>query len=116
MSLPNSRIADATEAHLRRTQEEKEQATVALKQAQEEVIEQRRVAQQEKDDLQTKFEEEKAQIQQEKEQLLAGAGWSKRSSQQSTSLCDRLREKGGRPSGASSSTSLLKPSNSFNRE
>jgi hypothetical protein len=64
------RIADATEAHLRRAQEEKEQATVALKQAQEEVIEQRRVAQQEKDDLQTKFEEERAQIQQEKEQLL----------------------------------------------
>jgi VIT1/CCC1 family predicted Fe2+/Mn2+ transporter len=65
------RIADATEAHLRRVQEEKEQATVALKQAQEEVIEQCRVAQQEKDDLQTKFEEERAQIQQEKEQLLA---------------------------------------------
>jgi hypothetical protein len=35
------RIADATEAHLRRMQEEKEQATVALKQAQEEVIEKR---------------------------------------------------------------------------
>jgi chromosome segregation ATPase len=64
------RIVDATEARLRRAQEEKEQATVALKQAQEEVVEQCRVAQQEKDDLQTKFEEEKAQIQQEKEQLL----------------------------------------------
>jgi hypothetical protein len=64
------RIVDATEAHLRRVQEEKEQATVALKQAQEEVIEQRRVAQQEKDDLQIKFEEDKAQIQKEKEQLL----------------------------------------------
>jgi hypothetical protein len=56
------RIADATEAHLRRMQEEKEQASVALKQAQEEIIEKRRVAQQEKDDLQTKFEENKAQI------------------------------------------------------
>jgi hypothetical protein len=64
------RIDDATEARLRRAQEEKEQATVALKKEQEEVIEQRRVAQQEKDDLQTKFEEERAQIQQEKEQLL----------------------------------------------
>jgi hypothetical protein len=32
MSLPNScRIVDATEAHLRRAQEEKEQAIVALK-------------------------------------------------------------------------------------
>jgi hypothetical protein len=61
------RIVDATEAHLRRAQEEKEQATVALKQAQQEMVEQRRVAQQEKDDLHTKFEEERAQIQQEKE-------------------------------------------------
>jgi hypothetical protein len=49
------RIADVTEAHLRRAQEEKEQATVALKQAQEEMVEQRRVAQQEKDDLHTKL-------------------------------------------------------------
>jgi hypothetical protein len=47
------RIANATEALLRRVQEEKEQATVALKQAQEEVIEKHRVAQQENDDLQT---------------------------------------------------------------
>jgi chromosome segregation ATPase len=65
------RIADATEAHLRHVQEEKEQATEALKQVQEEVIEKRRVAQQEKDDLQAKFTEDRAQIQQEKEQLLA---------------------------------------------
>jgi hypothetical protein len=57
-------------ATTRRMHEDKEHATVALKQAQEEVIEQRRVAQ-EKDDLQTKFEEDEAQIQQEKEQLLA---------------------------------------------
>jgi hypothetical protein len=33
------RIVDVTEAHLRHAQEEKEQATVALKQAQEEVVE-----------------------------------------------------------------------------
>jgi VIT1/CCC1 family predicted Fe2+/Mn2+ transporter len=48
-----------------------EQATEALKQVQKVVIEKRRVAQQEKVSLQTKFEEEKVQIQQEKEQLLA---------------------------------------------
>jgi ornithine cyclodeaminase/alanine dehydrogenase-like protein (mu-crystallin family) len=65
------RLADATEAHLRHAQEETEQATEALKKVQKVVIEQRRVAQQEKAALQTKFEEEKAQIQQEKEQLLA---------------------------------------------
>jgi VIT1/CCC1 family predicted Fe2+/Mn2+ transporter len=52
------------------TQEEIEQATEALKKVQEVLIEKHSVAQQEKDDLQTKFEEEKAQIQQEKEKLL----------------------------------------------
>jgi hypothetical protein len=65
------RLADSTEAHLRRVQEEKEQATEALKQAKEEALEKCRVAQQEKDDLQAKFAEDKAQIQKEKEQLLA---------------------------------------------
>jgi hypothetical protein len=40
-----------------------------LKQAKEESIEQHRVAQQEKDDLQVKFAKGKAQIQKEKEQL-----------------------------------------------
>jgi hypothetical protein len=64
------RLADATEAHLRRAQEETEQATEALKQVKKVVIEKHRVAQQEKVSLQTKFEEEKAQIQQEKEKLL----------------------------------------------
>jgi hypothetical protein len=49
------RIADATEDNLHCVQEEKEQATVALKHAQEEVIEKHRVAQKEKDDLQIKF-------------------------------------------------------------
>jgi hypothetical protein len=43
---------------------------VALKQAQEAVIEKHRIVQQEKATLQSKFEEEKAQIQQEKEQLI----------------------------------------------
>jgi hypothetical protein len=74
------RIADATEAHLRHVQEEKEQATEALKQVQEEVIEQRRVAQQEKDDLQAKFTEDRAQIQQEKEQLLTSRSELKKQS------------------------------------
>jgi hypothetical protein len=60
------KIADATEARLHHVQEEKEQATVALKQTQEEVIEKHQVAQQEKDDLQIKFEEDKVQIQKEK--------------------------------------------------
>jgi hypothetical protein len=53
------KIADATKAHLRHTQEEKEQAIVALKQAQEEVIEKHQVAQQEKDDLQTYYDKVK---------------------------------------------------------
>jgi hypothetical protein len=64
------RLADVTEAHLRRAQDEKDQATVALKQAQEEMVEKCWVAQKEKDDLQAKFEEERAQVKQEKEQFL----------------------------------------------
>jgi len=43
---------------------------VALKQAQQEMVDQHRVAQQEKDDLHTKFKEERAQVKQEKEQFL----------------------------------------------
>jgi hypothetical protein len=43
---------------------------MALNQAQEELIEQCRIAQQEKDALQENFEEERAQIQQEKEKML----------------------------------------------
>jgi hypothetical protein len=65
------RLADAVEARLRRAQEETEQATQALKQVQGVLVEQCRVAEQEKVSLQAKFEEEKAQMQQEKEQLLA---------------------------------------------
>jgi hypothetical protein len=38
---------------------------------QEEIIEQRQATQQEKDTLQAKFEEDRAKIQKEKEQLLA---------------------------------------------
>jgi hypothetical protein len=65
------RLADATEVHLRRVEEEKEHATKALKQVQEEDMEQHQVAQQEKDALQAKFIEDRAQIQQDKEQLIA---------------------------------------------
>jgi hypothetical protein len=64
------RLADAVEARLRHSQEEIEQATQALKQVQGVLIEQHRVAEKEKVALQAKLEEEKAQMQQEKEQLL----------------------------------------------
>jgi hypothetical protein len=96
------RIADATEARLRHVQEEKDQATMALKQAQEEVIEKCRVVQQEKVSLQMKFEQEKVQIQARERTVSRGADWNQRSSQQSTSLCDGLRTTGRRPSRASS--------------
>jgi len=59
-------LADSTKDHLRRVQEEKEQPIEALKQEKEEALEQRRIAQQEKDDLQAKFVEDRAQIQKEK--------------------------------------------------
>jgi hypothetical protein len=91
-----------TEAHLRRAQEETEQATQALKQVQEVLVEQCRLAEQEKVSLQTKFEEEKAQIQQEKEQLLAEQLEVKEAVNRALSLCDRLRDKGRRPHRASS--------------
>ena len=45
------------------------QATQALKKAHEEIIEQREAAQQEKNALQEKFEEDRTKIQKEKEQL-----------------------------------------------
>jgi hypothetical protein len=59
-----------TEDRLQRAQEETKQATQALKQVQEVLVEQCRLAEQEKVSLQTKFEGEKAQIQQEKEYCL----------------------------------------------
>jgi hypothetical protein len=64
------RIADTVEARLRRAQEETMQATQALVQVQGVLVEQRRAAEQEKSALQVKFDEEKAQLQQAKEQLL----------------------------------------------
>jgi hypothetical protein len=98
------RPADATEAHLRRAQEETEHATEALNKLQKLFIEQRRVAQQEKDSLQTKFEEEKVQIQQEKEKLLVEQVGVKEAVSRAFHS-DRLREKRGRPSGTSSRSS-----------
>jgi hypothetical protein len=61
------RLVDATEAHLRRAQEETEQATQDLTQVQGVLVEQRRAAEQEKISLQVKFDEEKAQMDQGKE-------------------------------------------------
>jgi hypothetical protein len=49
------RLTDATETRLRRVQKEKEQAKEALRQEKEEALEQLQFAQQEKDDLWTKF-------------------------------------------------------------
>jgi hypothetical protein len=70
-SVQLHKIVDIVEVRLRRAQEEKAQATQALKKAQEEIIEQRQAAQQEKNSLQAKFEEDRAKVQKEKEQLLA---------------------------------------------
>ena len=53
------RIENAIEGHLHRVQEEKEHATEALNKENEESLEKRRVAQQEKHDLQAKFEMER---------------------------------------------------------
>jgi hypothetical protein len=64
-------LVDAIEAHLHRIQEAIAQDTQDLKQVEGIIVEQRRVAEQEKVSLQAKFEEDKAQMQQEKEQLLA---------------------------------------------
>jgi DNA-directed RNA polymerase subunit L len=64
------KIADIVEVHLRHAQEEKVQATQALKKAQEEIIEQCQSAQQEKNALQEKFEANRAKIQKEKEYFL----------------------------------------------
>jgi hypothetical protein len=64
------KIADTVEAHLRKEEEATVQATQALKKAQEDIIEQRQAAQQEKDALQVKFDKDRAKLQKEKEQLL----------------------------------------------
>jgi hypothetical protein len=65
------RLVDEVKARLHHAQEEIEQATQALKQVQGILVEQCRVAEQEKVSLQVKFEEEKVQMQQEREQFLA---------------------------------------------
>jgi hypothetical protein len=65
------KIADIVEVRIWKVQEQTTQATQALKQAQKEIIEQCRVATQEKEAIQAKFEEERAKTQKEKEKLLA---------------------------------------------
>jgi hypothetical protein len=70
-SVQLHRIADIVEVRLRKVEEVTTQATQALKQAQEEIIEQRRAAQQEKEAIQEKFDRDRVKIQKEKEQLLA---------------------------------------------
>jgi hypothetical protein len=65
------RIADTVEAHFRRAQEETTQATQTLAQVQGDLVEQRSAAEQEKLALQAKWDEEKSQLQQRKEQFLA---------------------------------------------
>jgi hypothetical protein len=65
------RIADTVEAHLRRAQEETTQATQALAQVQKYLEDQRSTAEWENLALQAKWDEEKTQLQQSKEQLLA---------------------------------------------
>jgi hypothetical protein len=64
------RIADTVEARLRRAQEETTQATQALAQLQKDLLEQRSTTKQEKLALQSKWDEEKAQLRTKKEQLL----------------------------------------------
>jgi hypothetical protein len=64
------RLADAIETRLCPIHEEKKNATEAFMHEKEEVLEKPRVVHQDKYDLWAKFEEDKEQIQKEKDQLL----------------------------------------------
>jgi hypothetical protein len=64
------RIVDIVEAHLRRVQEETTQATQDVVQVQGLLVEQHSVAEREKIILQAKWDEEKSQLRQRKEQFL----------------------------------------------
>jgi hypothetical protein len=64
------RIVDTVEAHLRRAQEETTQATQDLAQVQKDLEDHRSTAEKEKLTLQEKWDEEKAALQKNKEQLL----------------------------------------------
>jgi hypothetical protein len=71
------RLVDATEARLQRVQEEKEKATKALKQEKDEALEQLRIVrycvtayENEKEEFQAMIQEEKSQLQREKEKFL----------------------------------------------
>jgi hypothetical protein len=66
-------IADTVEARLRRAQEETTQATQALAQVQKRPSRTKSAAEKEKLALQEKWDEEKAELQQSKEQLLSRA-------------------------------------------
>jgi len=65
------RLVDATEARIHWVHEVKEKATEALKKEKEEVLEKLQAAQKEKYEMQAMFEEDKATMQKEKDQLLA---------------------------------------------
>jgi hypothetical protein len=64
------RITDTFEAHLQRAQEETSQATQALAQAHEYLLEQCSTTEQDNLTLEERFDEEKSQLHKEKEQLL----------------------------------------------
>ena len=64
------RLVDAIEARIHRVHEVKEKATEALKKEKEEVLEKLQAAQKEKYEMQAMFEEDKATVQKEKDQLL----------------------------------------------
>jgi hypothetical protein len=98
------RIADTVEACLRRAQEETTQATQALAQVQKDLEEKCSAAEWENISLQAKWDEEKAQLQQSKEQLLVEQLEVKEMVQQSTSLCDSHRSKGRRTSSTAGGT------------
>jgi hypothetical protein len=70
-SVQLRRISDLVEVCHWKAEEVTVQATQALKNAQEEIIEHRQAAQQEKDAIQEKFDKECTKIQKEKEKLLA---------------------------------------------
>jgi hypothetical protein len=70
-SVQLHRISNIVKVRLRKAEEVTTQATQALKKSHEDIIEKRRVAHQEKEDIQEKFDKDRETIQKEKEQLLA---------------------------------------------
>ena len=70
-SVQLHKIANIVEVRLWKVEEVIPQATQDLKKAQEEIIEQLRATQQDKEAIQEKFDRDREKIQKEKEQLLA---------------------------------------------